>query len=148
MILKHCLVQRQTIGIKLQWDGFTRFGPHGNLAPQVLSVCKQIFNEGVSLLYTENVLRVYKCNCYYGEDLSDPFSLPPLPMSFWRISKLEVSIDEIGSDSTDQLDLDGYDRYGCSQPRIAVNCLRESDNIQWVNCKVKDSENIYPTLCR
>lgn len=91
MILKYCLIQ---LGMSVPSRHGPRDPPHvhfipNNLAPQVLRVCKQLYEEGGNLLYTHNVfnLRMFPLH-------RDPrLCRLPFPVEkHSRISKIEVHI--------------------------------------------------------
>ncbi|ERF75797.1 hypothetical protein EPUS_01627 [Endocarpon pusillum Z07020] len=156
MILEHCLVRSEDINLvfKPDWGGLKgvktrRYG----LVPEVLCVCKRMFAEGTSLLYVSNIFSLGPLTIDL-QWLVQSWLYEPVPRAqrlktnFRRISKMQIAIGEMREADSYQEDL--HSHFGVADLALYSRSMKTAlrhwpqlNDLQWINCKVDDSNNIW-----
>lgn len=143
MILERCLVQRGKFCLRVEPRGVVsiEFSEY-DLAPAVLRVCKQLFIESGSLLYTHNI---FKLSPYVPISLRmvQPLGRLVPEKNFHLMSRAEINIGGFQDHEIEQQ----------NDPRLSPSLCDELDHVisewswrcglRWVNCKIEDSSRIH-----
>ena len=145
MILEHCLVRSEIINLEIKSKSKGSWGlkeMEYGLSPEVLSVCKRLYAEGISLLYDCNIFSLGLL-CWKPQGLLQA----PLKTNLRRISKAQIAIGDIYEAELDWED--SHSQLGVGELGLCHRWLRlillhwpQINNLQWINCKVGDSSNI------